>query len=61
MDRFVQRQNIAHFKRLLAETNKPSDRGRHKMIIRLLADEIAKGEVVTPQGFPLVERGDEQR
>ena len=45
MDRFIRRENIAHYKRLLAETNAPSDRGRHKMIVRLLADEMAKGEV----------------
>ena len=48
MDRFVHRENIAHYKRLLAETNAPSDPGRHKMIVRLLADETAKGEF-TPQ------------
>ena len=51
MDRSIHRENIAHFKRLLAETNAPSDRGRHKMIIRLLADEMAKSEVA-PKASP---------
>jgi hypothetical protein len=45
MDSFVHRENIAHYRRLLAETNAPADRGRHKMLVRLLADEIAKGAV----------------
>jgi len=42
MDRFIQRENIAHFRRLLAEPNVANDAVRHKLIIRLLADEEAK-------------------
>lgn len=42
MDRFVRHANIAHFKRLLAETNVANDEARHKLLIRLLADEEAK-------------------
>lgn len=54
MDRFVHRENIAHYRRLLAETNAPSDRGRHKMLVRLLADKMAKG-AVTSEGSPTTE------
>lgn len=57
MDRFIHRENIAHFKRLLAETNAPADRGRHKMIVRLLADEIAKSEFA-PKASPTTESED---
>lgn len=42
MDRFIQRENIAHFRRLLAEPNVANDAVRYKLIIRLLADEEAK-------------------
>lgn len=42
MDRFIQRENIAHFRRLLAEPTVANDAVRHKLIIRLLADEEAK-------------------
>ena len=47
MDRFIHRENIAHYRRLLAEASAPSDRGRHKMLVHLLAVEIAK-DVVAP-------------
>ncbi|MDB5584710.1 MAG: hypothetical protein JWR80_9886 [Bradyrhizobium sp.] len=42
MDRFVYRENIAHYRRLLAEPGVADDPVRHKMLVRLLADETAK-------------------
>ena len=42
MDRFIHRENVAHYRRLLAEASAPSDRGRHKMLVHLLAVEMAK-------------------
>jgi hypothetical protein len=45
MDRYVHRENIAHYRRLLAEPNVAADRARHAVLKRLLADEIAKAAV----------------
>jgi len=42
MERFVHRENLAHYRRLLAERDVANDRVRHKMIVRLLADEQAR-------------------
>ena len=42
MDRYVHRENIAHYRRLLAEPDVANDQVRHKLLIRLLADEEAK-------------------
>lgn len=42
MDRFVHRENIAHYRRLLAEPDVANDQARHRMLLRLLADETAK-------------------
>ena len=42
MDHLNHRENIAHYKRLLAEATAPSDRGRHKMLVHLLEVEMAK-------------------
>jgi hypothetical protein len=41
-DIFVHRQNLEHYRRLLAEPDVANDPVRHKSIIRLLADEEAK-------------------
>ena len=61
MDRFVNRENIAHYRRLLAEASAPSDRGRHKMLLHLLAVEMAKN-VVEAKGIANHQGGsDEQR
>jgi len=37
MENFVHRENIAHYKRLLAEPNVTGDPVRHEMLVRLLA------------------------
>ncbi|MDO9562467.1 MAG: hypothetical protein Q7J60_12670 [Bradyrhizobium sp.] len=42
MERFVHQQNLAHFRRLLAETNVSDDKVRHAELLRLLAAEMAK-------------------
>lgn len=45
MDRFIHAENLAHYRRLLAETDVASDQVRHKELKRLLAAEIAKDQV----------------
>ena len=42
IDIFVHRQNLEHYRRLLAEPDVANDEVRHKLLIRLLADEEAK-------------------
>ena len=42
MDRFVHRENIAHYRRLLADPDVVNDQARYRMLMRLLADETAK-------------------
>jgi hypothetical protein len=42
MEAFIRRENIAHYRRLLADPNVASDPARHKLLIRLLADQEAK-------------------
>ncbi|MDP1865196.1 hypothetical protein [Bradyrhizobium sp.] len=41
MERFVHRENLAHYRRLLAEPDVADDPIRHQMLIRLLAEETA--------------------
>src|ERR1700730_6749816 len=45
MERFVHNANIEHYRRLIAESEfDPSrDEGRHKMLLTLLAEEVATG------------------
>jgi hypothetical protein len=61
MDRFVHRENLAHYRRLLAEPDVANDRVRHKVLVRLLADEQAKEAIpmntITGQGFGLRDPG----
>lgn len=45
MDRFVHRENLAHYRRLLAEPDVANDQVRHKVLVRLLAEEQAKGAI----------------
>jgi len=45
MDRYVHRENIAHYRRLLAKPNVAADRARHAVLKRLLANEIAEAAV----------------
>lgn len=42
MERFVHRENLALYRRLLAEPDVTDDQLRHKMLIQLLADETAR-------------------
>lgn len=48
MEQFIHRENIAHYRRLLAEPNVASDPARYKLLIRLLAEREAKE--ATPHG-----------
>jgi len=42
VDRFVHQKNLEHFRRLLAEPDAAKDPDRHKMLLRLLAEEEIK-------------------
>jgi hypothetical protein len=45
MDRYIHEQNLANYRRLIAESNLAvtKDEVQHKWLLKLLADEIAKG------------------
>ena len=45
MDRFIHYENLAHYRRLLAETDVAGDQVRYKELKRLLAAELAKDQV----------------
>jgi len=44
MERYIREQNLAHYRRLIAESTLKPDRSeiQHKWRLKLLADEIAK-------------------
>lgn len=44
MERFIHRENVAHYQRLLADPNVANDQVRHAELLRLLAAEVAKDE-----------------
>ena len=46
MDHYVHRENIAHYKKLIAESELDPfhDEDRHTMLLTLLAEEIAKAK-----------------
>ena len=48
MDQFIRRENLARYRRLLAEPDVASDPVRNNLLIRLLADQEAKD--TTPHG-----------
>ena len=48
IDQFIHRENLAHYRRLLAEPAVASDPVRHKLLIRLLADQEAKETIAGP-------------
>jgi hypothetical protein len=52
MEYFVHQQNLAHYRRLLADTELATskDEIRHSMLMRLLAEEEAK-ELLMPVGW----------
>jgi hypothetical protein len=45
MDRYIHRENMAHYRRLLAEVSVTDDSVRHKWLLKLLADEEAKDKL----------------
>jgi hypothetical protein len=46
MDRFIHCENLAHYRRLLAEPEVANDQVRHNVILQLLADEEAKNAIL---------------
>lgn len=66
MDHFIHHQNILHYRKLIAESElDPShDEDRHAMLLRLLAEEVAKdgerqvsaGGIILPTTRPPVMR-----
>ena len=46
MERFIHRQNLVLYRRLLAESNvaEVKDGGRHRVLLKLLVDEEAKDQ-----------------
>lgn len=42
MEHYINRENILQYKRLLADPDVAKDRDRHKLLLRLLAEEEAK-------------------
>jgi hypothetical protein len=42
VERFIHEQNLAHYRRLLAEASVTVDEVRHQSILKLLTDEEAK-------------------
>jgi hypothetical protein len=50
VDRFIHEQNLAHYRRLLTEASVMVDEARHRLLLKLLADEEAKDRL------PLAER-----
>lgn len=49
MERYVHEQNLAHYRRLLAEATVMDDVVRHKWLLKLLADGEAKDKKL-PEG-----------
>jgi len=45
MEQFIHRENLAHYRRLLAEPSVASDPVRHKLLIRLLANQETKDAI----------------
>ena len=48
MELYAHRENIAHYQRLLTETNVTKDHVRHAVLLELLAAELAKDEDEKP-------------
>ena len=48
MDRYIHRENLANYRRLLAEPGVANDQVRHKLLLKLLADEEAKNAILGP-------------
>ena len=55
MDRFIHRENLAHYRRLLAERDAPNDQARYDVLSKLLASEEARERDTWPlKGIPLI-------
>lgn len=55
MDRFIHRENLAHYRRLLAEPDVANDQVRHDVLLQLLAREEARERDPWPlQGIQLI-------
>jgi hypothetical protein len=50
MEHFIHRENLAHYRRLLAETDVTTDPVRHKELKRLLAAELTKDGLAPTAG-----------
>jgi hypothetical protein len=50
MDEFICRENLAHYRRLLADPKVTSDAIRHELLIRLLAVEEVRETTLHEQG-----------
>jgi len=46
MDRYIHRENMALYRRLLAEPGVANDPLRHDVLLKLLADEEAKNAIL---------------
>lgn len=46
MDRFIHRENLALYRRLLADPNVMGDQVRHHVLLQLLADEEAQKAIL---------------
>ena len=42
MDHFIRKENISHFRRLMADPHVADDPVRHQLLLKLLAEEIYK-------------------
>jgi hypothetical protein len=49
VDRFIHEQSLANYRRLIAESNLAvtKDEIQHKWLLKLLADEVAKGAALS--------------
>ena len=46
MDRYIHRENLSHYRRLLTEPGVANDQRRHDVLLKLLADEEAKNPIL---------------
>jgi hypothetical protein len=44
MERFINAENVRHYRRILSEPRVAEDQVRHALLVRLLAEEVAKAE-----------------
>lgn len=55
MDRYIHREKLAHYRRLLAERDAANDPARHDVLLQLLASEEARDRATWPlKGVPLI-------